>query len=142
MNWKFFKKLLLLPDNVEQIQLDINELKKDHKEIRESLIARGLIRPYTKSQSPKQITERGHDLLNKNNINELLSSCDLLKEEKLNELKNKKEVEIFFKCFEWVKKHGKKKVFEIMYESNISEDQCIELVALAIRDKIFELIKQ
>ena len=41
MNWKFFKKLLLLPDNVEQIQLDINELKKDHKEIRESLIARG-----------------------------------------------------------------------------------------------------
>lgn len=87
-----------------------------------------------KANSPKQITERGHELLNAHNVDSYLKeNCLLLKDEKL---KEKTEPQIFIECLSWVKTKGKEKVAEIRLNSNISEEQCIELLALDIMYKI------
>ena len=135
LNWlKLLGEFIKVPQKLDEVQSDIRELKEGHKEIREALIAKGLIKPYTRQKSPRQITERGHELLGKSNIGNFLADCDLVKQHL--RFKNKDEVDIYSTCIGWVKSHGERKVFEIMYESDISEDQCIELLALAIKDEI------
>ena len=65
--WSFCKQWIFLPsrfDNFsEKISKDIETLKLNYQEIREHLIAKGILKPLTKSMSLKQITKRGYDLL-------------------------------------------------------------------------------
>ena len=143
--WSFFvtsfslvKKWIFLPfrfdDFSEEISKDIKTLKLDYKEIRENLIARGIIKPFTQSSSLKQITKRGYDLLSDYNVDSYLkSNCELLNDETL---KNKSEIEVYIKCLEWVKTKGRKKVIEVILNSNLTEDQFNELLSLAIMEKI------
>ena len=141
---KYFIKILLLipkwiwlPFKVDTLSTDIKGLQAAHKEIREALIAAGLLKPFTQSKSPKQITARGYALLKANNSGEFLSSnCELLNKDQKNVLQAKKDFEIFIECFRWVKDKGKKKVLEIMYNSNLGEEQCSELLALYLLEKI------
>lgn len=92
------------------------------------------VEPVTQSNSPKHITERGQELLNNHDVNSYLdSNCILLKDEKL---KEKTDPQIFIECLNWVKTKGKEKAVEIMLNSNINEEQCNELLSLAIMNKI------
>lgn len=61
------------------------------------------------------------------------TDCVLLKDENL---KTKTDAQIFIECLSWVKTKGREKVIEIMLNSNINEEQCNELVSLAIMEKI------
>ena len=132
LSW--FSKWISIPIKVDNIEKNLKELTQDHKEIREGLIAKGLIEPFMKSRSLKQITKRGHELLNKQDTDSYLdSNCELIKNK---ELKNKTDVEIFIECLEWVKTKGKEKSIEIRLNSNINEEQCNELLSLAIMQKI------
>ena len=91
-------------------------------------------RPYFKSESPKKITERGYELLNKLNVESYLDAhCDLLTDK---ELKNKTDVDIFIKSYDWVKEKGQKKAFELRFNSDMNQEQNNELLALFILDKI------
>ena len=137
--FSLFKKWVSLPSRFdvfsEKISKDIQTLKLDYKEIRESLIARGIIKPFTQSNSLKQITKRGYDLLSDYNVDSYLlkSNCELLSDETL---KNKSDIEIYIKCLEWVKTKGREKVIEVILNSNLIEDQFNELLSLAIMEKI------
>ena len=143
---EWVKKFLGLPYKIENIEKDVSLLKKnvsllkdEHREVREALVKEGLIKPFTISRSPKEITERGHEFLKKYKIAEFLKQeCDLLKED----FTGKSDFEVFHECFKWVKEKGKLKTLELMYNSNISKEQCIELLALAIRDEIYRLKRE
>ena len=102
--------------------------------IYQSLVDQDLIKPFAKANSPKQITERGWKLLKEKKVDFYLEKeCELLKDE---ELKNKTDAQIFIECLEWVKTKGKEKMVEIMLNNNIMEEQCNELLSLAIMEKI------
>ncbi|MCZ0932229.1 MAG: hypothetical protein OXJ52_03640 [Oligoflexia bacterium] len=118
----------------QKMEKNITELNEKHTEIREALIKAGILQPFTRSRSLKQITERGHELLNKHDTDSYLNShCELLTDK---ELKNETDVEIFIKCNNWVKEKGQKKVVELRLNSDINEEQCAELLSLAIMEKI------
>ena len=51
-------------------------------------------------------------------------------------MKEKTDAQIFIECLEWVKTKGKEKVVEIMLNNNIMEEQCNELLSLALMEKI------
>ena len=51
-------------------------------------------------------------------------------------IKSLTDVEIFIECLDWVKIKGKEKSIEIRLNSNINEEQCNELLSLAIMQKI------
>lgn len=127
---KIVKGILNLPD----LEKTVKDIKKDVKVIRENLIKLNLLEPVTKSDSMKQITERGYDLLHRYSIEPyIISNCDILKDKTI---KEKKDIEIYMECLKWVKTKGKKKVIEISLNNNLSESQCNELLSLAIMEKI------
>ncbi|MCZ0932578.1 MAG: hypothetical protein OXJ52_05440 [Oligoflexia bacterium] len=119
---------------IKPITKDIKAIKDEHSKLIKELIEAGLLRAWTSSRSLKQVTERGYKLLNKHNTDSYLdSNCELLRDK---ELKNKTDVEIFIKCLDWVKKQGQEKAIELRLNSNINEEQCNELLSLAIMEKI------
>ena len=118
-------------DGVKNLLKPINN-KLDH--VYNSLIKANLVNPLTETKSPKQITERGQELLNIHNVDSYLKeNCILLKDEKL---KEKTDPQIFIECLNWVKTKGNEKVAEIRLNSNINEEQCIEILALALMKKV------
>ena len=134
----------LKPLDIIKSQIDI--IKSQIQHIREALIAKGILDPYSfdallRSNSPKRITEKGHEFLNKHNIKEFLKSCDLL--ENIDRFKEKEEIEIYKECLEWSKNHtiAINKAFELSYNSNLSQKQSTELIAFVIRDEILDKIK-
>ena len=94
--------------------------------------------PFVFAKSPKEITPRGRRFLDEHKVDfYLYDNCELLKDEKRKkELQAKDDVEIFMECRKWVQKEGEKKLFELMYNSNASKEECIEVFALAILEKI------
>ncbi len=134
------KDLLNLPYRVSNIEKEQSRQKSIIQMIKEGLIAKGIIKPVISSSSPKAITERGHEILNKHSVNDWLEKeCDIVKEN--DSFKMIDELDIYIKCTEWIKKKGERKVAEILYETNLSKEDCQELLALAIRDKILKKIK-
>ena len=126
---KLFTKILKLLDLPDKF----DDLTKEVKEIREALIAEGILKPFTKTQSPKQITERGHDLLKNLEIEKKLKGCDLLKEENL---KNKDYVELYLICHKWVVEKATSLTTEIQLNSPLNNEESIELLTLFIIEKI------
>ena len=65
--FSLIKSWIVFPFTFDTFSKNINEkidkLEKEHKEVREALISRGIIKPFTLSSSLKQITERGYNLL-------------------------------------------------------------------------------
>ncbi len=126
------------------LKADMNTLKKTVTKINEKVDAifnRITSRPFFKEQSPKQITEKGHKVLNKHSIDDFVNSCPFVNQ--VESLKDKEELKIYLECLNWVKNSevGKNKVAEIRYENTITEEECHELCALAIRDKILSALK-
>lgn len=118
----------------EKLDETINPLTKKIDHIYNSLISKAIIKPLVQSSSPKQITDRGRKLLNDYNVDSYLNSnCILLKDENL---KGKTDAQIFIECLNWVKTKGKEKIVEIILNSNVDENQCNELLSLAILEKI------
>ena len=111
--------------------------KMDHvldklEHVYQSLKNKGLIEPFTKSSSLKQITKRGYKLLKDNNVEDYLNkNCELLKKN----FKGSSNAQVFIKCSDWIKERGKEKLTEIMLNSNISEQDCIMLLSLFIMEK-------
>lgn len=90
--------------------------------------------PLSSSQSLKKITQKGYEILKRHNTDiYLATNCELLKNQ---ELKSKSDVEIFIECLNWVKKEGKIKAIEIRLHCDYSQEQCNELLALFIMEKI------
>ena len=87
------------------------------------------------SKSQKRMTEKGLEIIKKHNIDSFLEKeCDLLKD---NTLKEKTAPQIFMQAWEWTGKgKGKEKVFEIILNSNNTEKEIKEFLALAILNKI------
>ena len=50
------------------------------------------------------------------------------------------EFDIYLECLKWVKANGERKIAEIRYNNVISPEECSELLAVLIRDKIFKKI--
>lgn len=119
------------------IKSAIKPIKTNLKNLVDVLNSKGIFEePFTFSESPKRITERGQKLLNENNIEHYLFSHPLLKPKEIEKFKKKEDAEIFIDCFKWVENNEEKRVLEIIYNSNINKEQCIELLALAIVEKI------
>ena len=140
------KRIDNLKDSLKESLKPLNTIKVQIQHIREALIAKGILDPYSfdallRSNSPKMITEKGHEFLNKHNIKEFLKSCDLLKN--IDRFKEKEEIEIYKECLEWSKKStiAINKAFELSYNSNLSQKQSTELIAFVIRDEILDKIK-
>ena len=115
----------------------IKELRDETREIRETFVKHGFLEPFLKSKSKKEITKRGHELLDKYQVKAYLdANCPFLQPDKIKELNNETDLELFIKCLDWVKKHSSKKVLEITLNNAISESECNELVAVAIMEKI------
>ena len=140
------KRIDDLKDSLKESLKPLNTIKVQIQHIREALIAKGILDPYSfdallRSNSPKMITEKGHEFLNKHNIKEFLKSCDLLKN--IDRFKEKEEIEIYKECLEWSKKStiAIDKAFELSYNSNLSQKQSTELIAFVIRDEILDKIK-
>lgn len=133
--FKWLKNFINIPDNLISIKKDIGSLKDDTKEIREALIARGILQPFSKTRSPKQITERGYNLLREYGLDEFLSKCQIFNE---NNFEGMKEIEIYKECLNWVEEKEKKMSFKLTYNSPLSQEECEELLALAMRDKILK----
>ena len=131
----FFK----LPSRVSKLESEIISFKelfdKMVRPIHEFIMKNKFVVP----GSPKQITDIGKTLLEKHKIDDFLKTCPLV--QNVSTLKDKEELDIFLKCLEWIDKNGEKKIAEIMYETEISHNQCRELLALAIRDAILHKIK-
>ena len=91
--------------------------------------------PYFFSESPKKITEKGYELLKKHDLNSYIDdNCDLLKD---GNLKEKTDAQIFIKCLNWLKTNiGQEKIVEIRLHNNINQEDCEELLALFILEKI------
>ncbi len=119
-----------LPNRMTKLETDVEALKKMVQTILDIIISSKV----TASKSPKQITEKGHEILNAQNIEEFLNRCPLV--QNIESFKGKEELDIYLECLKWVDEHGERKMAEIMYESELSKEQCRELLALAIRDKI------
>ena len=136
---KLENKVDNLKDNVDAMRDEQQEQGKGIRSIREALIAKGVMQPLVETSSPKKITERGQELLCNHSVKEWLKNCPLVQDFK--NLRGEEELDIFLKCLDWVNKDGKRKIDEIMYESNVSKEQCSELLALAIRDEILHKIQ-
>ena len=149
------KKLLVLPGRMDSLDSKVGRLESKVEDvvseqkkqwsvlmtIRDALLSLGIMKPLSKSLSPKQITETGHKLLSNHSMEEWLKNCPLV--QNFEQFRDMEELDIFLKCLNWVETEGKRKVAEIMYESNIIfKEQCHELLALAIRDEILSKIKQ
>ena len=88
----------------------------------------------TYANSPKQITEKGHEILNNHKVESYINeNCLLLKDKNL---KSKTDPQIFLEALEWVQTKAQEKVAEIILNSNISQKQINELLALFILEKI------
>ena len=138
-----------LMENINTVKKDIASIKEGQKEqrshiryIKQILIKFGILDPVLESESPKKITERGQKLLHSHAIEDWLKDCPLV--QKPESFKNKKELDIYLECLNFVDsdKLGQRKVAELMYENNIFKEQCRELLALSIRDKIFDILKK
>ena len=117
----------------EKLKETITPLTEKIDHIYNSLISKAIIKPLVQSNSPKQITERGEKLLKDNHVESYLdSNCELLKKD----FKDSTDAQIFIHCSNWVKTTGKEKLVETMLNSNISEEQCVELFSLFIMNKI------
>ena len=141
------KRIDDLKDTLKESLKPLDIIKSQIQHIREALIAKGILDPYSfdallRSNSPKRITEKGHEFLNKHNIKEFLKSCDLLKN--IDRFKEKEEIEIYKECLEWSKKStiAINKAFELSFNSNLSQKQSTELIAFVIKDEILDKIKQ
>ena len=125
---------LKIPTRLTTLEADVKNLKEWVKPIYEKFINR----QFSTTNSPKQITDIGKHLLKKHNVSDFLKDCHLMKS--IDQMKTQKELDIFISCLEWVDQNGKKKITEIMYENDISKEQCQELLALALRDEILNKI--
>ena len=124
----------LLSEIQKGFKKTIKPLTEKLNYIYQSLVEQDLIKPFAQANSPKQITEKGLKLLKENKVDSYLEKeCELLKDENL---KEKTDAQIFIECLEWFKTKGKEKVFEIILNNNIMEEQCNELLALALMEKI------
>ncbi len=141
MKWAYLKKWIDLPNKINAIDKKIyaidkkiDTLEKDNKEVREALIKYGFIQPYMQTRSLKQITKRGLKLLQDNNVDSFLENhCELLKNE---DLKRKTYVDIFIESSNWIKSNGKKKLVELKLNSPLNEEECAEILSLALMYKI------
>ena len=129
-----FMGWLKIPNRVTRLEERYDGLRDMIKSIYDAIISK----QFVKSTSPKQITDIGKKVLNNHMVDEFLKTCSLIQNAK--DLKDQEELDIFLKCLEWVDKNGEKKIAEIMYENDISREQCRELLALAIRDKILQIL--
>ena len=124
------------------IKEDLKAIKTELKRVVETLISKRILKPltenYMKQESPLEITESGQNFLKKNNVEDLLSKCDLIKKD----FKDASGFEVFRQCLEWVQdpknEDGKTKVLELLYNSELSKEKAQRLLALAIRDKILK----
>ena len=126
----FIKPIYSWVKEISKLPNEIKEIKKWIKNLDPSW-----------SYSPKNITDIGKEVLAKVNIEEFLNTCELLQPDSIEDLQKKEELDIFIACYNWVKEKKEdtdKKIMEILYNSNFSKEKCIELLALAIRDKILE----
>ena len=127
---------------LDDFKEDLREVKAELKRVVETLISKGILEPFfekpIESSSPLHITKSGQKMLEKQNVEDFLSKCDLIKKD----FKDVPEIEVFRECLEWVqdpKKEGEKKVFELLYHnSELSRETAQKLLALAIRDKILK----
>ena len=105
----------------------------------QSLIHKNIISPSIKPDSPLKITERGEEILgNTPNLDEFLSQCPLI--QNAEKFKDTEGFDIYLECLKWVKANGERKIAEIRYNNLISSEECSELLAVLIRDKIFKKI--
>ena len=132
------EKMSSLSEKVSSLSENVKSNTKNITEIREALVSKKIIKPYLASQSPKQITERGAELLEKHNISSFIDSCELVNQNHSDKI----ELDIFLECLDWVKNNAKRKIDEIMYEDDIDKETCTQLLAYAIRDRILEGEKQ
>ena len=87
-------------------------------------------------KSPKQITDEGKKLLDKNNIDEFLSNnCKNFINKDYSSMR---EVDIYINCVKYVKENHSDKALSLTYDNNLSEENAKTLLALAVRDKILE----
>ena len=121
------EKLATLSENVKSNTKNITE-------IREVLLSKKIITPYLVNNSPKQITEAGIELLEKHNVPALIDSCDLVNQNH----SDKPEFELFLECLDWVRNNAERKVYKMLYEDDIDKEDCTQLLACAIRDRILK----
>ena len=94
---------------------------------------------YVGVNSPKKITDKGHNFLKDHKVSDYLEKeCELLKKD----FTNKTDAQIFIKCIDWIKHSGREKLVEIRLNSEIPEPVCIELLALFIMEKIKKKIEK
>ena len=85
--------------------------------------------------------ERGHQFLKDNQLEPWLDSCPLIASS--HQFKDSSGFDIFLECRKWVSTEGIRKVEEIIYDKGgIQRDDFIELLALAIRDRILATLKK
>ena len=162
LNWieKFFKNIFatVVDDKIKPVQESVKDLKNglnrkiddQNKKIDDLgrkidpviqfLMEKGLAVSLAQPGSPLQITEEGHKLLEKYKVNEVFSSCELLLEKNIKELKNQEDFRVYKKCWDWVNENAEDKILEIQYNTNFFKQPLVELLALALRDKIFKKI--
>ena len=127
-----------IQDQGKDLKEKIQDQGKDLKEVRDSLIARGILTPFTRQESPKQITEHGHSVLRKHSVDEWMLECPLVKS--FEKLREKEELDIYLDALKYLNNEGRRKVDEILYNEKIDELNCLELLACAIRDKILKTL--
>ena len=123
-----------LDESIEWLKKSMEKINNTLNSIENYLLKNTKYESLTTSSSPKEITPKGHEILNKCSIKEFLANCELV--QNANKYKGVEGLDIFIKCLEWVKKNSERKIAEIKYNSNASLDDCQELLALAIRDEI------
>lgn len=119
---------------VKPIKKELSNITEKFNYVYKALVKKKLIEPFAESNSPKRITDKGHALLNKYSVSSYLQdNCELVKDISL---KEKTDAQIYMKCLDWVKTQGKEKTAEILLNENIFTEQCEELLALALFEKI------
>ena len=155
----WLKRLLVVPRKVDRLEIKVDRLEeridsvqREQQEqkgmiqkmaqgvqaIREALVEKKIIPPAVMSESPLKASERGLEILSKNNIEEFLSNCPLV--QNAEKFKEMEELDIYLECFKWVEENAVRKIAEIRYNDTLSQEECCQLLAVAIRDKIFEKI--
>ena len=125
-----------IPSRLAALEVEIKNLRDLIKPVYDKIVAKQFSTP----GSPKQITQMGKEVLRRHNIDDFLNSCSLVQD--VTGMRNKEGLDIFISCLEWVDENAKKKITEIIYENDISHEQCRELLALALRDEILNKIKK
>ena len=138
------KELLPKVSALEKMVSNINQEQKEQgkriQEIREALIAKGMIGPLLQNHSPKQITNEGHALLRKYHVDKWMGKCPLV--QNFEQFKDREELDIYLAALKYVDGDGRRKLDEILYEEVLNADHCRDFLAVAIRDKILDSLKK